>query len=268
MSEQAGCPRVAVVASRCVRRAQPTAELQRYFDAAGADVGAGVMAQLDALAAAVFPPAPPPPGPAFMQTSVALEHRREVRRPGARARTQGRPPPDPGARPVRLSPAAMPRHDTAVAHDDAPPWGPVPISTAGPSSGGFPVCARPARPVFLRRCERAVSCAEGTLCCNTFQNTLHSTLIRVTDPPRQGTALYLRVLEALLRAEEARTGRAAFPALLGSASFHTCLLALAFELVAASYCMARPAAPPARAMCAAPADWSSWRCQRSTRACW
>jgi len=101
------------------------------------------MAQLDALAAAVFPPAPPPPGPAFMQTSVALEHRREVRRPGARARTQGRPPPDPGARPVRLSPAAMPRHDTAVAHDDAPPWGPVPISTAGPSSGGFPSAPGP-----------------------------------------------------------------------------------------------------------------------------
>lgn len=59
--------------------AQPSAELQRYFDAAGPEVGAGVMAQLAALAAAVFPPAPPPPAPAFMQTSVALEHQREVR---------------------------------------------------------------------------------------------------------------------------------------------------------------------------------------------
>lgn len=59
---------------------------------------------------------------------------------------------------------------------------------------------------------------------------------------RQGMALYLRVLEALLRAEEARTGRAAFPALLASASFHRCLLACAFELVVAAYCMVRP--PP------------------------
>ncbi len=76
---------------------------------------------------------------------------------------------------------------------------------------------------------------------NILYNTLYGTLTRVWTLARQGTALYLRVLEALLRAEEARTGRAAFPALLGSASFHTCLLALAFELVAASYCMARPA---------------------------
>lgn len=55
-------------------------------------------------------------------------------------------------------------------------------------------------------------------------------------------ALYLRVLEALLRAEEVRTERAAFPALLASASFHRCLLACAFELVVAAYCMVRP--PP------------------------
>ncbi|KAK9837434.1 hypothetical protein WJX81_002188 [Elliptochloris bilobata] len=108
---------------------EPSAELQRYFDAAGPDVGASVMEQLASLAGAVFPPALPPPAPAFMQTSVALEHQRE------------------------------------------------------------------------------------------------------------GMALYLRVLEALLRAEEARTGRAAFPALLASASFHKCLLACAFELVVAAYCM-------------------------------
>ncbi len=61
----------------------------------------------------------------------------------------------------------------------------------------------------------------------------------------QGTALYLRVLEALLRAEEARTGRASFPALLASASFHKCLLACAFELVVASYCMVRAQSPDA-----------------------
>ncbi len=59
-------------------------------------------------------------------------------------------------------------------------------------------------------------------------------------------ALYLRVLEALLRAEEARTGRAAFPALLASASFHRCLLACALELVVAAYCMARLLPHPCR----------------------
>lgn len=69
----------------------------------------------------------------------------------------------------------------------------------------------------------------------------------------QGTALYLCVLEALLRAEEARTGRAAFPALLASASFRKCLLACSFELVVASYCMVR--APRLDAT-------SSWVCHR------
>ena len=134
-----------MVISRCARRAQPSPELQRYFDAAGAGVGARVMAQLDALAAAVFPPAPPPPGPAFMQTSVALEHRREVRRPRARARTRAASPRL--ARPAASAaePAAMPPRDAAAARIDAPPLGSRAGQRRGPSSVARPRL-RSARP--------------------------------------------------------------------------------------------------------------------------
>ncbi len=55
----------------------------------------------------------------------------------------------------------------------------------------------------------------------------------------QGVKLYYRVLESMLRAEQDRTGRANFGALLGSASFHKCLAACAFEVVIASYRMVR-----------------------------
>ena len=55
----------------------------------------------------------------------------------------------------------------------------------------------------------------------------------------QGMKLYLRVLEAMLRAEFARAPAATFTNLLLSCSFHKCLMACAFEVVIASYRMVR-----------------------------
>lgn len=51
----------------------------------------------------------------------------------------------------------------------------------------------------------------------------------------QGTKLYYRVLESMLKMEESRTGKRNFTALLTNDTFHTCLLACAFEMVVASY---------------------------------
>lgn len=51
----------------------------------------------------------------------------------------------------------------------------------------------------------------------------------------QGLKLYYRVLESMLKAEEARTGRNNFTLLLRNNIFHKCLLACSFEMVAASY---------------------------------
>ena len=53
----------------------------------------------------------------------------------------------------------------------------------------------------------------------------------------QGIKLYYRVLENMLKAEEARTGKRNFTALLNNKTFHKCLLACAFEMVIASYRM-------------------------------
>lgn len=55
----------------------------------------------------------------------------------------------------------------------------------------------------------------------------------------QGLKLYYRVLESMLKAEEARTGRSNFTLLLRNETFHKCLLACSFEMVAASYRIVR-----------------------------
>lgn len=52
--------------------------------------------------------------------------------------------------------------------------------------------------------------------------------------------MYYRVLESMLRAEEARTGKQNFTALLQNEVFHKCLLACAFEMVVASYRIVSP----------------------------
>jgi hypothetical protein len=48
------------------------------------------------------------------------------------------------------------------------------------------------------------------------------------------------VLENMLKAEEARTGKRNFTALLNHEIFHKCVLACSFEMVVASYRMVRP----------------------------
>lgn len=53
----------------------------------------------------------------------------------------------------------------------------------------------------------------------------------------QGIKLYYRVLENMLKAEEARSGKKDFTALLNNETFHKCLLACSFEMVVASYRM-------------------------------
>lgn len=55
--------------------------------------------------------------------------------------------------------------------------------------------------------------------------------------PVQGMKLYLRVLEAILRAEFARARADVFTNLLLSGLFHKCLMACAFEVVIAAYRM-------------------------------
>ncbi|KAK9815768.1 hypothetical protein WJX72_009183 [[Myrmecia] bisecta] len=64
-----------------------------------------------------------------------------------------------------------------------------------------------------------------------------------TERKQEGVMLYYRVLEAMLKAEEGRTGKTNFTTLLTSNSFHKCLLACAFELVVASYRMVTLAFP-------------------------
>ena len=56
----------------------------------------------------------------------------------------------------------------------------------------------------------------------------------------QGTKLYYRVLENMLKAEEQRGGKRSFTALLNHDIFHKCVLACSFEMVVASYRMVRP----------------------------
>lgn len=53
----------------------------------------------------------------------------------------------------------------------------------------------------------------------------------------QGIKLYWHVLDAMLRAEEANAGAAGVNSLITRWSFHQCLLACSFEMVAASYRM-------------------------------
>ena len=53
----------------------------------------------------------------------------------------------------------------------------------------------------------------------------------------QGIKLYYRVLESMMRDQEAKGGRASAAALLRSDAFHRALLALSFEMVVASYRM-------------------------------
>jgi hypothetical protein len=54
----------------------------------------------------------------------------------------------------------------------------------------------------------------------------------------EAVKLYYRVLEAMLRGEAVASGTANFTPLLSSATFHTCLLSCAFEMVVAAYHMA------------------------------
>lgn len=56
--------------------------------------------------------------------------------------------------------------------------------------------------------------------------------------------MYYRVLEALLLAEEKRTGRSDLSAVLSNEPFHKALIALSFEIVIASCRMVRSQAIP------------------------
>lgn len=65
--------------------------------------------------------------------------------------------------------------------------------------------------------------------------SLHASVAR--DRREDGLRLYWHALDAMLAAEQARAGAAGAAALASRASFHSCLLALSFEMVAASYRM-------------------------------
>ncbi len=67
------------------------------------------------------------------------------------------------------------------------------------------------------------------------QASLHASVAR--ERREAGLKLYWHALESILRAEEARSGPAGATALATRWSFHCCLLALSFEMVAASYRM-------------------------------
>lgn len=54
----------------------------------------------------------------------------------------------------------------------------------------------------------------------------------------EAVKLYYRVLESMLRMEQAASGARDFSALLRSSTFHACLLACSFEMVVAAYRMA------------------------------
>jgi retinoblastoma-like protein 1 len=65
--------------------------------------------------------------------------------------------------------------------------------------------------------------------------SLHASVAQ--ERRQEGLQLYWVALEAMLRAEEARCGAAGAAALATRWAFHACLLALSFEMVAASYRM-------------------------------
>jgi hypothetical protein len=187
--------------------AEPSAALQRLLDAAGPGAAAVLSARVQEAADAVFGPLP------------AHHHhhhqQQQQQQPGQQPLQQERQQ----ERRQQQQQEGQQQQQGGQQQFTSQTSGSTSSAAAPSGSSGSGGSLAPAPPSWQ-------AAAAGSLHASVAQ-----------DRRQEGLKLYWVELEAMLRAEEARCGAAGAAALATRWAFHSCLLALAFEMVAASYRM-------------------------------
>lgn len=190
---------------------QPSDALKAYFKAGDEDITPAIVERVETLSGNIFPAIQGPSGVGCMQTSLAKERKLEVGKSGCS---------------LDIGPSFALESTYYTAH----------ILDVLTESFDTHVWEDFIARGCLQRELYSTLLHFGRLNTAASYKVLHQAW-KLRNIFLQGIKLYYRVLENMLKAEEARSGKNNFTALLENEIFHKCLLACSFEMIVASYRM-------------------------------